>query len=99
LCPGQHGEVDLAPEVEVGGDEGLNLVQGQYEIGVVAYVVPVGLAGEIAAVVGMAVGPIAAVERLFVEAGDRAHSGPGCGIGWAGQDHTVVEEDCFYLSH
>ena len=27
LRPGQHGEVDLAPEVEVGGDEGLDLIE------------------------------------------------------------------------
>ena len=99
LRPGQHGEVDLAPEVEVCGDEGLNLVQGQDETGVVAYVMPVGLAGEVAAIVGVAVGPVAAVEGFFVEAGDGSHAGPGCGVGRAGQDHTVVEENCFDLHH
>jgi hypothetical protein len=95
LRPGQHREVDLAPEVEIGGDEGLNLIQGQDETGVVAYVVPVGLAGEVAAVVGVAVGPVAAVKGFFVEAGDGAYADPGCGVGRAGQDHTVVKEDCF----
>ena len=62
-------------------------------------VVPVGLAGEIAAVVGVAVGPVAAVEAVFAEAGDGAHARPGCGVGRAGEDHAVVEEDCLNFVH
>ena len=60
---------------------------------------PVGFGGEVAAVVGVAVGPVPAVEVLFAEAGDGAHAGPGGGVGWAGENHAVVEEDCFYLRH
>src|ERR1700735_244136 len=44
-------------------------------------------------------GPVATIKLLFVETGDRAHASPGGGIGWPGEDHAVVKEDCFYLSH
>jgi hypothetical protein len=32
----------------------------------------------------VAVGPVTAVEWVFVEAGDGAHTGPGCGVGRTG---------------
>jgi hypothetical protein len=47
----------------------------------------------------MAMSPVAAAELLLVQAGDGAHLRPGCGIGWAGEDHAVVEEDCLNWSH
>jgi hypothetical protein len=43
--------------------------------------------------------PVFAVEKLFAEAGDGEHAGPGGGVGWAREDHSVVEENCFYWSH
>ena len=52
-----------------------------------------------AAIVGVAVGPVFAVEEFFAEAGDGAHAGPCGGVGWAGEDHAVVEEDCLDWSH
>ncbi len=61
--------------------------------------VPEGLGVEVAAVVGVAVGPVLAVEELFAEAGDGAHALPGAGVGCAGEDHAVVEEDCFDGGH
>ena len=60
---------------------------------------PVGLGGEVAAIVGVAVRPVFAVEEIFAEACDGADASPGCGIGWAGEDHSVVEEDCLYWIH
>jgi hypothetical protein len=43
--------------------------------------------------------PVLALEEVFAEVGDGAEASPGGGIGWAGEDHAVVEEDCFYLRH
>ena len=89
----------MRPEVGVGGDELGELVGGEDDSCAGGGFVPVGFGGEIAAVVGVAVGPVLAVEDLFGEAGDGAHAGPGGGVGWRGEDHAVVEEDCFYLGH
>jgi hypothetical protein len=61
--------------------------------------VPEGLGVEVAAVVGVAVCPVLAMEDLFVEAGDGEHASPGGGVGWAGEDHSVVKEDCFDWRH
>ena len=44
-------------------------------------------------------GPVLAMERLFGETGDVADAGPCGGIGWAGEDHAVVEEDCVDWVH
>ena len=85
--------------VGVGGDEGGELVGGEDDAGACGDFVPVGFAGEVAAVVGVAVGPVFAVEDVFGEAGDGAHPLPGGGVGWGGEDHAVVEEDCLDWSH
>jgi len=61
--------------------------------------VPEGFGVEVAAVVGVTVGPVLAVEDFFVETGDGEHALPGGGVGWAGEDHAVVEEDCFDGGH
>ena len=60
---------------------------------------PEGFGVEVAAVVGVTVGPVLAVEDFFVETGDGEHALPGGGVGWAGEDHAVVEEDCFDGGH
>ncbi len=60
---------------------------------------PEGGAGEVAAVVGVAVSPVLPAERFFGEAGDGAHAGPGSGVGCTGEDHAVVEEDCLDRVH
>jgi hypothetical protein len=54
---------------------------------------------EVAAVVGVTVRPVFAVEELFAEAGDGAHAGPGSGIWLAGENEAVVEEDCLNGVH
>jgi hypothetical protein len=99
LRPLDHGKVELAPEIDVGGDEGFDLDGTEKNSGVATDVVPIGPASEVAPVVGVAVGPVAAVEEFLVEVGDGAHLRPGCGIGWAGEDHAVVEEDCLDRAH
>ncbi len=93
LRPVDHGEIELAPEIGVGVDEGVDLVRGELEAGVAADVGPVGEGGEVATVVGVAVSPVAGVKLLLVEVGDGAHVSPCDGVGWAGEDHAVVKED------
>ena len=44
--------------------------------------VPEGFGGEVASIVGVAMGPVAAVELFFAEVGDGEHAGPGRGVGW-----------------
>jgi hypothetical protein len=39
------------------------------------------------------------MEDFFAETCDGEHALPGGGVGWAGEDHSVVEEDCFDWSH
>ena len=100
LRPVDHGEVELGPEVDVGGDEVGELSRVEGDAGALGGFVPEGFAGEVAAVVGVAVGPVArGGGRLFAEAGDGAHARPGGGVGWAGEDHAVVEEDCLNFVH
>lgn len=93
LCPVDHGEVELAPEIGVGMDEGIDLVRSEEKAGVASDLIPVGEGGEIAAVVGVTMGPVGGVKLLLVEVGDGTHAGPCGGVGWAGQNHAVVKED------
>ncbi len=60
---------------------------------------PEGLGVEVAAVVGVTVGPVLAMEKLIAETGDGEHALAGGGVGLAGEDESVVEEDCFDWSH
>ena len=60
---------------------------------------PVGFAGEGAAVVLVAVGPVFAVKVGFAEAADVEHLLPYGGIGGEGQDLAEIEEDCFDWNH
>jgi hypothetical protein len=99
LDPIEHGRIDEAPEVGVGVDEGGELVGGEDDLCAFGDFVPEGVAFEVAAVVCVAVGPVFAVEEVFGEAGDGAHALPGCGVGWGGEDHTVVEEDGLNWCH
>jgi hypothetical protein len=39
------------------------------------------------------------VEEVFAETGDGEQTCPGGGVGWSGEDHPVVEEDCLYWRH
>src|ERR1700738_2419543 len=48
LGPLEHRWVELAPEVEVGGDQLLNLDGREADSGVAAHLLPVGVAGEVA---------------------------------------------------
>jgi len=61
--------------------------------------VPKGIGVEVAAVVGVTVGPVFAVQEFFAEAGDGTQVGPCSGVRFAGENHTVVEENSFHLSH
>jgi hypothetical protein len=96
LRPVDHGRVELAPVLDVGGYELVELVGCDFCPG---GFVPEGFGFEVAAVVGVAVRPVSVVEVLFAEAGDGAHVGPGGKVGRAGEDHAVVEENCFYECH
>lgn len=94
LRPLGHGEVEVGPEVGVGVDEGGEVVLGeQGKAGFGGNELPVGVPGEDAAIVGVAVRPVAAVEGVFRKGGNGAHAGPGFGVGGAGEDEPVVEED------
>ena len=94
--PGEHGRVEGGPEVGVGGDELSELCGGDDDASPCGGFVPEGFGVEVAAVVRVAVGPVLAVEELFAETCDGAQVGPGVGVRLAGEDHAVVEEDCFY---
>ena len=96
LRPVDHGRVELAPVLDVGGDELGKLVGGDFGPG---GFVPEGFGFEVAAVVGVAVSPVSMVKQFFGEAGDGAHVGPGGWVGRAGEDQAVIEEDCFYGRH
>lgn len=98
-CPGEHRRVDGGPVVDVGGDERGELIGCEDGMGGSSGLVPEVFGGEIAAVVGVTMGPVAAMKLFFGETAECTHTIPGGGIGWAGEDHSVVEEDCFYLSH
>jgi len=97
--PGEHRRIEGGPVIDVCGDESGKLLGGEDSVGGRSGVVPEGFGGEVASVVGVAMRPVARVELFFAESGDGEHAGPGGGIGWAGEDHAVVEEDCFYWSH
>ena len=99
LDPVDHGRVELAPEIGIGVDEGGELVGREDDLCAFGDFVPEGVAFEVAAVVGVAVGPVFAVEKVVGEAGDREHALPGCGVGWGGENHTVVEEDGLNWGH
>ncbi len=81
LRPVDHGRVEFAPEVDVGCDELVDLRWGEGDLGTGGDCVPVGWADEIAAVVGVAVGPVFAMEEVFAKAGDGAHACPCGGVG------------------
>ena len=97
--PGEHGWVEGGPVVDVCGDESGELPGCEDRVGGGGGVVPEGFGGEVSSIVGVAMGPIAAVELFFAKVGEREHAGPGGGVGCGGEDHAVVEEDCFYWSH
>jgi len=99
LGPVEHGLIELAPEVGVGVDKLGDLLGRESDACSGGGFVPEGNTREGASVVVVAVGPVLAVERLFVEVSDGADALPGCGVGWAGEDHAVIEEDCFYWIH
>jgi hypothetical protein len=97
--PGEHRRVEGGPVVDVCGDEGGELIGCEDGVGGGCGAIPEGFGGEVASVVGVAMGPVAAVELFIAEVRDGEHVGPGGGVGRGGEDHAVVEEDCFYLSH
>ena len=99
LDPVEHGRVDEAPEVGVGVDEGGELSRREDDLCAFRDFVPEGVAFEITAVVVVTVRPVFAVEDFFGETGDVAHLLPGCGVGWGGENHSVVEEDSLNWSH
>lgn len=81
--PVEHWGVERAPEINVGGDEVGDLKGSENDDCAGGDFRPVGFGVEVAAVVGVAVGPVFAVEGFFFEAGDGAHALPCGGIGWA----------------
>ena len=94
LGPLDHGDVEVGPEVGVGVEEVEDFGVGEgWAAGAGGEAPEVLLGGDVAAVVGVAVGPVFAVEGGFVERGDEAHALPGGGVGRAGEDEAVVEED------
>jgi len=99
LDPLEHGWVELAPEIGVGVDEPAELCGSEDDACAGGGFVPEGFGVEFAAVVGVAVGPVSAVENVFAEARYGAHASPGGWVGWAGEDHAVVEENCLNRSH
>ena len=97
--PGEHEWVEGGPLVDVGCDESGELLGCEDRVGGGGGVVPERFGGEVAPIVGVAMGPVATVELFFAEVGEGEHAGPGGGVGWSGEDHAVVEENCFYWSH
>ncbi len=68
-CPGEHWRVDGGPEVDVGGDERGELVGREDGVGGSSGLVPEVFGGEVAAVVGVTMGPVAAMKLFFGETG------------------------------
>ena len=99
LHPIDHGRIELAPEVDVGFDEVGELGRCKDDAGATGNLVPESLPFELSAIVGVAVSPVLAVKDVFGETGEGAHVLPGCGVRRGGEDHAVVEEDCFYWCH
>jgi hypothetical protein len=97
--PFEHGRVELRPEIGVCFDELGELGGGKVDSSAGGDAVPEGRGVHVAAIVGVAVGPVTVAERFFAETGDGAHASPGGGVGWAGENHAVVEENCLYQSH
>ena len=62
------------------------------ETGVAEKLLPEGDAGELAFVVGVAVGPVEALEAVPRQAGDAHQGGVRLGVGRAGQYHSIVED-------
>lgn len=60
---------------------------------------PVGFAGEGAAVVLVTVGPVFTVEVGLAKAADVEHLLPDGGIGRQGEDLAEIEENCFDWNH
>jgi len=97
LGPLGHGEVQVGPEVGVGVVEvGEVFVSGDGKAELGGDEAPIAGPLEVAAVVGVAVLPVGGVELVFVEGGEGAEAGPGLGVGRAGEDEAVVEEDGAY---
>jgi hypothetical protein len=99
LRPGDHGRIELGPEVYVGGDELCDLGRGQGDVGTEGDGLPIGFGGEVAAVVGVAVSPVFTVEGGFAEVGDGTHASPCGWVGGGGENHAVIEENCLNLGH
>ncbi len=99
LNPVEHRRVEGGPVVGVGVDEGGELVGREDGASAACGLGPEGFGVEVAAVVGVAIGPVAVVEMIFGEAGDGAHADPGGGVGRTGENHAVVEEDCCHWNH
>ena len=97
--PVDHGLVGDGPEIGVGLDEGGEIFPREGgEAGAGGNLLPVERAGEVAAIVGVPVGPVLAMERGFVEGGGGSNAGPGGWVRGAGEDHAVVEEDCLDIA-
>jgi len=94
LGPLGHGEVEVGPEVGVGIEERVEILGGERgEAGFGSDELPICRTGEIATIVSVAMLPVALVEADFFEVRDGAQAGPGGGVGRAGENHAVVEEE------
>ena len=91
--PGEGGGVFGGPHAGVPEIELVELLRGEGEAGVGGEFLPELEAGEVAAVVGVPVGPVEWLEDIGGEAGDAGEMGLGRGFRRTAENHSVVEDN------
>lgn len=91
--PLDHGQVEVGPDVDVGGEHRGKPVGVEVDASVGGDGVPIVRSAECAAVVIVTELPIRRVQGLLLEAGDGAELGPRCRVWGIGEDLAEVEQD------
>ena len=100
--PRQHGGVLSGPHAAVPQVQLLRGAGGEIEARIAKKLLPEGEAGQLAFVIGVAVGPVERLEALQRQPGDAQQRGVGFGVLWTGEYHSIVEDNraqcqCFSL--